>query len=127
MLQDDHELFHSTSTYLPCRCLNRSRSTPAIQQILNSDNHIRRLSSPTLSIPTDSGLNTSTVCTTSRSDTPELNDDLSSAMTFQIDSLYNRTLTKQTSQIREKDKKIMKKTNRSVYIKSDRVKRVLKR
>jgi len=85
------------------------------------------LSSPTPSIPTDSGLNTSTVCTTSRSDTPELNDDLSSAMTFQIDSLYNRTLTKQTSQIREKDKKIMKKTNRSVYIKSDRVKRVLKR
>lgn len=126
LLHDDHELFHSTSAYLPCRCLNRSRSTPAIRQILDSDKHVRRLSSPTPSIPTDSGLNTSTVCTTSRSQTPELNDD-ASTMTFHIDSLYNRTLTKENGSIQSKDKKITKKKNRSIYIKSDRVKRVLKR
>lgn len=126
LLHDDHELFHSTSAYLPCRCLNRSRSTPAIRQILDSDKHVRRLSSPTPSIPTDSGLNTSTACTTSRSQTPELNDD-ASTMTFHIDSLYNRTLTKENSSIQSKDKKITKKKNRSIYIKSDRVKRVLKR
>lgn len=71
---------------------------------------------------TDSGLNTSTVCTTSRSPTPELNEDLSS-MIFEIDSVFNRTITKENNSLRKKEKK----SNRSIFIKSDRVKRVLKR
>jgi hypothetical protein len=77
-------------------------------------------------ITTDSGLNTSTACTTSRSPTPELHDDISS-MTFEIDSIFNRTLTKEKNSFKQKDKQICQKSNRSVSIKSNRVKRVLKR
>ncbi len=77
-------------------------------------------------ITTDSGLNTSTACTTSRSPTPEINEDLSS-MTFEIDSIFNRTLTKEKNSFKQKEKKIFQKSNRSMNIKSDRIKRVLKR
>jgi len=77
-------------------------------------------------ITTDSGLNTSTACTTSRSPTPELHDDISS-MTFEIDSIFNRTLTKEKNSFKQKEKQICQKSNRSVSIKSNRVKRVLKR
>ena len=124
LLRHDSELFHSTSGLLPCRCLNRSRSTPAITQILSDINPIRRLSSPCPSIPSvmtiitsDSGLNTSTACT-SRSPTPELNEDIPS-MRLETSSIVHRTLTK--------EKKISAKLHRSFFIKSDRVKRVLKR
>jgi hypothetical protein len=49
-------------------------------------------------------------------------------MTFEIDSIYNRTLTKEeNNSFKEKEKKICQKSNRSIYVKSDRVKRVLKR
>ncbi len=131
LLHHDYELFHSTSSLLPCRCLNRSRSTPAITEIKSSIKHIRRLSSPCPSIPsvmtiitTDSGLNTSTGCTTSRSPTPELQEEISS-MTFEIDSIYNRTLTKENKSFEEK--RICQKSNRSITMKSNRIKRVLKR
>jgi len=66
-------------------------------------------------------LNTSTACTTSRSPTPELNEDIS-LMTFEIDSIFNQTLTKENNSLKQKEK-----TNRSVSIRSNRVKRVLKR
>ncbi|CAF4526558.1 unnamed protein product, partial [Rotaria socialis] len=95
LLRDDYELFNSTSSLLPCRCLNRSRSSPTITQTQPSIEHIRRLSSPCPSIPsvttvrtTDSGLNTST----SRSPTSDLHDDIPS-MVFQFDSIFNQTLT----------------------------------
>lgn len=101
-------------------------------QIKSSIQHIRRLSSPCPTIPsvatiatTDSGLNTSTGCTTSRSPTPDLNEDISS-ITFEIDSIFNRTLTKEDNSF----KKTCKKSNRSVSLnntQSDRIKRVLKR
>ncbi|CAF3532661.1 unnamed protein product [Rotaria sordida] len=129
---DDYELFNSTSSLLPCRCLNRSRSSPMITQMKSSIKHLRRLSSPCPSIPsamtvttTDSGLNTSTGCTTSRSPTPDLDEDISS-MTLEIDSIFNRTLTKENNC----SKKSFQKVNRSTNIKniqSDRIKRVLKR
>jgi hypothetical protein len=77
-------------------------------------------------ITTDSGLNTSTACTTSRSPTPELNEDISS-MTFEIDSIFNQTLTKENNSLKQKEKKYCQKSNRSVSIRSNRVKRVLKR
>ncbi len=78
-------------------------------------------------ITTDSGLNTSTICTTSRSPTPELlNDDISS-MIFEIDSIFNQTLTKEKHSFERKEKKLCQKSNRSINIKSDRIKRVLKR
>ena len=78
---------------------------------------------------TDSGLNTSTGCTTSRSPTPDLNEDISS-MTFEIDSIFNQTLTKETNSSKQKDKKSSQKINSSVTMKnvhSYRIKRVLKR
>jgi hypothetical protein len=75
-------------------------------------------------ITTDSGLNTSTGCTTSRSPTPELQEEISS-MTFEIDSIYNRTLTKENKSFEEK--RICQKSNRSITMKSNRIKRVLKR
>jgi oligoendopeptidase F len=71
-------------------------------------------------ITTDSGLNTSTACTTSRSPTPELNEDIS-LMTFEIDSIFNQTLTKENNSLKQKEKKICQKSR------SNRVKRVLKR
>jgi hypothetical protein len=134
VLRDDHELFNSTSSLLPCRCLNRSRSSPEITPTKSSIKHMRRMSSPCPSIQptiatTDSGLNTSTGCTTSRSPTPDLHEDISS-MTFDIDSLFNQTLTEENDFSRQKEKRICEKSNRSVSfrsIQSDRVKRVLKR
>jgi hypothetical protein len=136
LLRNDYELFNSTSSLLPCRCLNRSRSSPVINQVKSSIKHVRRLSSPCPSIPsvvtvatTDSGLNTSTGCTTSRSPTPDLPEDISS-ITFEIDSIFNQTLTKQTNCSKEKEKKSFQKTNRSVAIGNTRpvrIKRVFKR
>ncbi|CAF4891247.1 unnamed protein product, partial [Rotaria sp. Silwood1] len=136
LLRDDYELFDSTSSLLPCRCLNRSRSSPMITQMKSSIKHIRCLSSPCSSIPsamtvttTDSGLNTSTGCTTSRSPTPDLYEDISS-MTLEIDSIFNRTLTKENSCSKQINKISFQKLNRSINIKntqSDRIKRVLKR
>jgi hypothetical protein len=78
---------------------------------------------------TDSGLNTSTGCTTSRSPTPDLHEDIPS-MTFEIDSLFNRTLTKENDSSKQKEKRICERSNRSVNIRntqSNRVKRVLKK
>jgi hypothetical protein len=46
-------------------------------------------------------------------------------MTFEIDSIYNRTLTKENNSFKEK--RICQKSNRSITMKSNRVKRVLKR
>lgn len=135
LLRNDNDLFNSTSTLLPCRCLNRSRSSPAISQLKPLLKHFRRLSSPCPSIPSimtvqtiDSGLNTSTVCTTSRSPTPELDEDKTS-MIFEIDSIFNRTITKENKShsFKQKEKKMNSKSNRSFFIRSDRVKRVLKR
>ncbi|CAF1271456.1 unnamed protein product [Rotaria sp. Silwood1] len=136
LLRDDYELFDSTSSLLPCRCLNRSRSSPMITQMKSSIKHIRCLSSPCSSIPsamtvttTDSGLNTSTGCTTSRSPTPDLYEDISS-MTLEIDSIFNRTLTKENNCSKQINKISFQKLNRSINIKntqSDRIKRVLKR
>ena len=82
-------------------------------------NHIRRLSSPCPSIPSDSGLNTSTACTTSRSPTPELHEEDIPLVRLETKSIVQRTLTK--------EKKMLTKFNRSIFIKSDRVKRVLKK
>jgi hypothetical protein len=48
-------------------------------------------------------------------------------MTFEIDSIFNRTLTKEKNSFKQKEKKIFQKSNRSMNIKSDRIKRVLKR
>ena len=137
LLRDDQELFHSTSPLLPCRCLNRSRSTPALTDLKPSMAHFRRLSSPCSSTPsgttvvtTDSGLNTSTGCTTSRSPTPDLGDH-GSSMTFEIDSLFDRTLTKTINSSKSNGKKRLQKSDRSlstsIHGRSDRVKRVLKR
>ncbi|CAF0779640.1 unnamed protein product [Adineta steineri] len=130
LLRDDHELFNSTSPSLPCRCLNRSHSNPEITPRKSPSKHIRCLSSPCSSIPTitatDSGLNTSSNCTTSRSPTPDLNEDISS-ITFEIDSLFDRTLIKEDHSLKQQTEK---KSNRSVAIKntqSNRIKRVLKR
>lgn len=97
-----------------------------IPQMQSSIKHIRRLSTPsTMTIPTiDSGLNTSTICTTSRSRTPDLNEDTPS-VTFEIDSIFNRTLTKD-----ENSSKQSNKTYQTIHIKkpqSERIKRVLKR
>ncbi|CAF2516827.1 unnamed protein product [Rotaria sp. Silwood2] len=136
LLRDDYELFDSTSSLLPCRCLNRSRSSPMITQMKSSIKRIRHLSSPCPSIPsamtvttTDSGLNTSTGCTTSRSPTPDLHEDISS-MTLEIDSIFNQALIKENNCSKQKNKTSFQKINRSINIKntqSDRIKRVLKR
>ena len=138
LLRDEGELFHSTSPFLPCRCLNRSRSSPTVNAEKSSMSHIRRLSSPCSSLPcattvtttTDSGLNSSTGCTTSRSPTPDLHEQ-SSSMVFDIDSIFNRTLTQDTDSFRAKKKTSLQKSNRSLSTlsnpRSDRVKRVLKR
>ena len=128
LLRDDYELFQSTSTYLPCRCLNRSRSSPSI----SDERFDQRLSSPCSSLPsgittTDSGLNTSTGCTTSRSPTPDCPIEISS-MHFDFDSLFERTLTKDVpSQIRSESKRTNRSMNKVSVRRSDRVRRVLKR
>ncbi|CAF0970122.1 unnamed protein product [Adineta ricciae] len=127
LLREDGELFNSASASLPCRCLNRSRSSPELNQMDSPSKHIRRLSSPCGAAITtsDSGLNSSTNCTTSRSPTPELNEDISS-MALEFDSLFNRTLTKEDAVSKTTEKK----SNRSATVKNvrpTRVKRVLKR
>ncbi|UJR37775.1 hypothetical protein I4U23_030467 [Adineta vaga] len=132
LLRDDDELFNTASASLPCRCLNRSRSSPEVNQMKSSSKHIRRLSSPcttTTITTTDSGLNSSTNCTSSRSPTPELNEDISS-MTLEFDSLFNRTLTKEDTTSKLSEKKSSQRSHRSLAIRNTqptRVKRVLKR
>lgn len=133
ILRDEEDLFQSTSSLLPCRCLNRSRSTSALDESVSSVQQHRRLSSPVSSLPsvgggtaTDSGVNSSTGCSTSRSITPDLSEQ-SSTMRFEIESIFDRTLTKlETSKDNEK-----KRSTRALTTfhprRSERVKRVLKR
>ncbi|CAF2056330.1 unnamed protein product [Rotaria magnacalcarata] len=132
LLRDDYELFNSTSSLLPCRCFNRSRSSPSITQTQSSIEHIRRLSSPCPSMPsattvrtTDSGLNTST----SRSPTPDLHEDIPS-MVFEFDSIFNQILTTETNGSKQNNKKSFRSVDRSVSTKSTqstRIKRILKK
>ena len=106
-----------------------------ITQKESSIKRIRHFSSPDPSVPstktvttTDSGVNISTGCTISRSPTPDLCADVPS-ISFEIDSVFNRTLTQEN--FFEKNHKIThEKSDWSLNIsnkRSNRIKRVLKK